>query len=146
MSVPVDPPIDPDVGTDALTAPSRATLLTVIGVGGALGTLARYELGVYLRTVGYGWSWATFIANLTGAFALGLLVAMAGRHWPRSHYLRPALGTGVLGGYTTFSTYLVETVQRLDHGHAGLALLYVVSTLVGGVLLSFAGLAAGSRA
>ncbi|BEP12815.1 fluoride efflux transporter CrcB [Acidothermaceae bacterium B102] len=145
MSVPVDPPIDPDVGTDALTAPSRAALLTVIGVGGALGTLARYELGVHLTTIGYGWSWATFIANLTGAFALGLLVALVSRHWPHSHYLRPALGTGVLGGYTTFSTYLVETVQRLDHGHAGLALLYVVVTLVGGIALSFAGLALGSR-
>ena len=80
MSGPVDPQIDPDVGSDARTAPSRATLLTVIGVGGALGTLARYELGVHLTTVGYGWSWATFIANLTGAFALGLLVALAARH------------------------------------------------------------------
>jgi CrcB protein len=146
MSVPVDPAIDPEVGADALTAPSRATLLTVIGVGGALGTLARYELGVHLTTVGYGWSWATFIANLTGAFALGLLVALVSRRWPRSHYLRPALGTGVLGGYTTFSTYLVETVQRLDHGHVGLALLYVAATLVGGIALSFAGLALGSRA
>jgi CrcB protein len=143
MTGAVDPNLDPDVGPDALTAPSRPLLLTVIGVGGALGTLARYELGLHLTTIGYGWSWATLIANLTGAFALGLLVALAGRYRPRSHYLRPALGTGVLGGFTTFSTYMVETVDRLDHGHAALGLSYAVVTLVAGLTLAFAGMAVG---
>jgi fluoride exporter len=149
MTAAVDPPsdleVDPEVGPDALEAPSRALLLTVIGVGGALGTLARYELGVHVRTVGYGWSWATFAANLSGAFLLGLLVALVARFWRSAHYLRPALGTGVLGGFTTFSTYMVETVQRLDHGHAGLALGYVVATLLGGVALAYAGLAVGAQ-
>lgn len=145
MSAPPGPELDPDVGVDALSAPRPAVLLLVIGVGGALGTLARYELGLALPTAGAGFSWATFIANLSGAFALGLLVAVAGRRWPRAHYLRPALGTGVLGGYTTFSTYMVETVERLDHGHAGLALAYVLLTLVGGVVLAGVGLAIGDR-
>lgn len=145
MSAPAEPELDPDVGLDALTAPHPTVLLLVIGVGGALGTLARYELGRALPTVGAGFSWATFIANLTGAFALGLLVGVAARRWPRAHYVRPALGTGVLGGYTTFSTYMVETVERLDHGHAGLALAYALLTLVGGVVLAGAGLALGYR-
>lgn len=144
MSGAVDPDLDPDVGADALSAPSTVILLTVIGVGGAIGTVARYELGRHWATSGsYGFPWATFVANLSGALLLGLLVACCARLWPTAHYLRPALGTGVLGGYTTFSTYLVETVLRIDHGHAGLAVFYVLATLVGGLAAVFAGLALG---
>lgn len=142
MTVAVDPPIDPDLAQ----APSRPTLLGVIGVGGALGTLARYELGLHLRTAGdYGFSFATFIANVAGAFLLGLLVSLAARCWPRAHYLRPALGTGVLGGFTTFSTYLVETDLRLAHGHAPLGLLYLLGTLVCGLVAACSGLVLGGR-
>jgi fluoride exporter len=139
-----DPDPDPDLGADAMSAPSHPLVIAVIAVGGAVGTLGRYELGVHLRTAGsYGFSYATLAANLSGAFALGLLVALVARHWPRSRYLRPALGTGVLGGFTTFSTLMVETVQRLDHGHAPIGLLYVVVTLVGGLAAAFAGMALG---
>ena len=142
MTAAVDPPLDPDLAA----APSRSILLSVIGVGGALGTLARYELGLHLRTAGaYGFSYATFVANVGGAFLLGLLVALAARLRPRAAYLRPALGTGVLGGFTTFSTYLVETDVRLAHGHASLGLLYGVGTLVCGLAAAFAGLVLGGR-
>ncbi len=144
MSDVVDPEIDPDVGTDASTAPSAVILLTVIGIGGACGTLARWALGQAWHST-YGFSWATFIANLSGSFLLGLLVSRCARQWPRAHYVRPALGTGVLGGYTTFSTAMVETVLRADHGHAPLAFLYLVLTLVGGLAAAFAGLVAGDR-
>lgn len=137
--------LDPDVGLDALTAPHPSLLLAAIGVGGALGTLLRYELGLHWHTAGdYGWSWATFVANLTGAFLLGLLVSLVARFWPASHLLRPALGTGVLGGWTTFSTYEVETVLRLRHGHVGTGLAYVLVTLVLGVALAAGGLAFGN--
>jgi CrcB protein len=137
--------LDPDVGLDALTAPHLALLLTAIGVGGALGTVARYEIELHWRTASdYAWSWATFTANLSGAFLLGLLVSLVARHRPTSHYLRPALGTGVLGGWTTFSTYEVETVLRLDHRHAVLGVAYALVTLVVGLLLAAAGLAVGN--
>jgi fluoride exporter len=142
MTSAVDPPLDPDLAEAA----SRPLLLTVIGVGGALGTLARYELGVHVRTAGdYGFSYATFIANVAGAFLLGLLVSLAARFWPRAHYLRPALGTGVLGGFTTFSTYMVETDLRLAHGHATVGLLYVLATLVCGLAAAYTGLVLGGR-
>jgi CrcB protein len=144
MSGAVDPDLDPDVGVDALAAPSSAILLTVIGVGGAVGTLARYELGLAWHTSGsYGFSWATFVANLSGAFLLGALISLCGRRWPRAHYIRPALGTGLLGGYTTFSTYLVETVLRLDHGHSAVAAIYLLLTLAGGIAAAVTGLAVG---
>jgi CrcB protein len=142
MTSAVDPQIDPDLAK----APSRPLLLTVIGVGGAFGTLARYELGRQLRTAGdYGFSYATFIANVAGAFLLGLLVALAARFWPGAHYLRPALGTGVLGGFTTFSTYLVETDLRLVHGHAPLGLHYLLATLACGLVAASCGLLLGGR-
>ena len=137
--------VDPDEAADA-AVPSRLRLLVVVAAGGSLGTLARYELGTHLRTAGsYGFPWATLLANLSGAFALGLLIGLAGRRWPRSPYLRPALGTGFLGGFTTFSTYAVESVQRLDHGHTVLAFGYLMLTLAGGLVLAGAGLAAGGR-
>lgn len=137
--------LDPDVGLDALTAPHPGLVLAAIGVGGALGTLARYEIELHWRTTGdYGWSWATFVANLTGAFLLGLLVSLVARFRPGSHLLRPALGTGVLGGWTTFSTYEVETVLRLRHGHVGIGVAYLLVTLVLGLALAAAGLAAGN--
>jgi CrcB protein len=145
MSGHVDPELDPDVGADAMTAPSPSILLTCIGVGGAVGTLARYGLSQAFRPTLYGFSWATFLANVAGAFLLGLLVALVARLRPRSPYLRPALGTGVLGGFTTFSTFMVETAQRVDHGHAPTALLYVVATLACGLVASLAGLAVGGR-
>jgi CrcB protein len=142
MTSAVDPQIDPDLAE----APSRPLLLSVIGIGGALGTLARYELGRHLRTTGgYGFSYATFLANVAGAFLLGLLVALAARFWPDGDYVRPALGTGVLGGFTTFSTYLVETDLRLTHGHAPLGLLYLLGTLTCGLLAAWSGLLLGGR-
>ena len=142
MSPAVESSLDPDLAR----APSRPLLLIVIGVGGALGTLARYELGVHLRTAGgYGFSYATFVANVAGAFLLGLLISLAARLWPSADYLRPALGTGVLGGFTTFSTYLVETDLRLAHGHAPLGLAYLLATLVCGLVAAYSGLVLGGR-
>ena len=145
MSGAPSPELDPDIGDDARTAPSHALLLCAIAAGGAVGTLGRWSLGKAIPTDGYGFSWATFIANLTGAFALGLLIAVVARRLPHTHYVRPALGTGVLGGFTTFSTFMVETAQRLDHGHVVLAFSYVALSLIGGLVLSAAGLVLGSR-
>ena len=107
------------------------------------GRWPRYGLSQIGTPGEYGFSYATFVANVTGAFALGLLVAACARRWPSAHYVRPALGTGMLGGYTTFSTYLVEAVLRIDHGRTAIALSYVVLSLAVGLAAAFAGLALG---
>jgi CrcB protein len=113
----------------------------VVAVGGALGSVARYLLSL----AGPGLLWPTLMVNLTGAFALGMLAGVLSRRPGASPLWRPFLGTGVLGGYTTFSALAVDLVTSVDGGRAGVAAAYLVATLAGGLALAWAGLAAGER-
>lgn len=145
-----DLPLDPDTDTRAFVAggrpsaePSTARLVPVIALGGIVGSLARYGLSVVLPTPTDGMPWATLAANLTGALLLGVLTVLLVDTLPPNPYLRPLLGVGVLGGYTTFSTFTSETRALLEGGHAGTALLYLVASVGIGCLAAFAGLRLG---
>ena len=120
----------------------RWDLLLVIAAGGALGSLARYGLAEAFPHQDDEIAWGTVLANLTGAFGLGVLVVLVLEVWPERRYLRPFLGVGVLGGYTTFSTYVLDTRGLLAAGAAPTALLYVFGTLVLGLAAVWAGLTA----
>lgn len=108
--------------------------LLVIAVGGVLGSLARYAV-----TLGVGerdpaeWPWATLAVNLVGALLIGVLATSAavrsGPHWGR-----PFAITGVLGGFTTFSAFALETGTLLDAGRAWVAIAYVLVTMVAGLV------------
>lgn len=135
-------PVDPDVEPGASGA--RWDVLVVIALGGALGSLGRWALGEALAGSG-PFPWATFVENVTGAFALGALVVLAFDRWPRSRYLRPFLGVGVLGGFTTFSTYALDVRALVVDDRSVLAGGYLVATLVAGLLAAWLGLAAGRR-
>ncbi|HEV2851900.1 MAG TPA: fluoride efflux transporter CrcB [Thermoanaerobaculia bacterium] len=121
-----------------------------ICLGGAAGTGARYLLSGWLaRTAGPGFPWGTLAVNVLGSFLLGLIlqVALATETFPPT--LRLALTTGVMGGFTTYSTFNYETLQyfQQDEWLLGLASLgaTVTSCLVAGILGVFAGrLLAGS--
>ncbi|MFE6647305.1 fluoride efflux transporter FluC, partial [Nocardioides sp. NPDC057772] len=99
-------------------------LLAPIAAGGALGSLARWGLATALPHSDAAWPWATFLTNISGCLLLGVLMAFVLGPWSRTRYLRPFLGVGVLGGYTTFSTYEVETYV-LGGPAPALALLYL---------------------
>jgi CrcB protein len=101
-------------------------------VGGALGALARWELAVTLPSD--PWPWATLTVNLLGCYLIGALFAWLGVRRPAATWPRPFLGTGVLGGFTTYSTFAVEVVRAADDGAVALAAGYVVASVVGGVL------------
>jgi fluoride exporter len=118
--------------------PTRATVagLGVISLGGGAGSMLRYQLSRWVPPTADGFPTATLIINLTGAFALGLLVVAVTEVWRPHPLLRPALGTGVLGGYTTFSTFAVE-VRGLS---VGVATAYVVASVAGGLLLAATGM------
>ena len=112
--------------------------LTVIALGGVLGSLARYAVPLGLGEQAYdagpaAWPWATLSVNLVGALLIGLIAASA---WVDSgpSWRGPFLITGVLGGFTTFSAFALETGGMLDSGRIGLAAVYVVVTLAAGLV------------
>ena len=107
--------------------PWSATLLLVVAVGGAVGACARWQLGTWFPVGEGAFPWTTFAINVAGSVLLALLPAVA---FVRSRpMLPPALGSGVLGGFTTFSTYSEETRSLLAGGHTGLATTYLLGTL-----------------
>ncbi len=121
--------------------------VALVGLGGAVGTLARFGLARLLPPDG-GWPVATSIANLVGAFLLGILLEGLRRRGPEDELrrrLRLALGTGVLGGFTTFSALAIE-IERLAAGGSGLVgAVYGLVSVVAGVGLAGAGVALAAR-
>jgi CrcB protein len=102
-------------------------------LGGALGALTRWALMEAMPGSPGGWPWATLVVNLTGCFLLGALIAVLADRSPEPSWARTFLGVGVLGGYTTYSTFAVEVVGLVDAGALPLAAGYVLLSVVGGV-------------
>lgn len=124
-------PDDPDVGLLA----EHGSVVAVIAVGGALGSLARYGVNVALPHKG-GFPISTFLENVVGCLVLGALLVVLTELRRPHRLVRPFLGTGVLGGFTTFSTYAVDSATR---DSAGTAALYLVGTLVLALAASWSG-------
>ena len=134
---------DPDTAVPYRIHRDPRVLGTVL-VGGALGTGARYGLGSAFPTPDGTWPWTIFTVNLLGAFALGLLLDALARSgvdegWRRT--VRVGVGTGVLGGFTTYSTFAVEVDQLVRGGHLALAAGYAVASVVLGTLAATLGAA-----
>ena len=121
---------------------SAASDLLVVAAGGALGALLR--LGVDTAAPGSVFPWPTLGINVLGAFALGLLPALAVVR--RSPRWALALGPGVLGGFTTVSAWAGQVRGLADDGHAGLAGAYLVTTLAAGLLAAGLGRQLAHRA
>ncbi len=133
-------PVDPDLPVEPPPRKSgshllrgRLDILAVIAVGGAVGSAARYAVAEALPHEPGKVAWSTFTVNVTGGFLLGLLMVFVLDVWPPSRYLRPFFGVGVLGGFTTFSTYMLDTHALLAAGQVVAALTYVLGTLVVGL-------------
>lgn len=103
--------------------------LAAIFAGGVVGALARMALAEALPHAPGTWPWATFAANLGGAFLLGVVVARL----PPASLRRPFAGIGVCGALTTFATLQLELLQMLDDGAWALASAYAVASLAGGL-------------
>jgi len=118
----------------------RWDVLLVIAAGGALGSLARWAVTAAVPHADGGVPWATWWENVSGAFILGALMVCILDVWPPSRHLRPFLGVGILGGYTTFSTYMLDTRTLLSDGQVPAAFGYLFGTLVTGLLAVEAGI------
>ena len=114
-----------------------------IGVGGFAGAIARYWLsGLIAAHAGVVFPFGTFAINLSGSFALGLLLGLFEQQ-AIPPVTRLALGTGFLGAYTTFSTFTYETIRLVEEGSILLATLNVVASVVLGLGAVLAGSVAG---
>lgn len=129
----------PDAGADG-GAGGRVVAYAAAALGGALGALARWGVAEGLPHEPSGWPWATLLVNLSGCLLLGLLLGLVLPRFSSSPWLRPLLGTGLLGGYTTYSTFAVETVQLTEAGRPLLAAAYVLASVAGGVAAAAAGI------
>jgi len=109
----------------------------LVFVGAGLGGMLRHAVNMLtLRWLGPNFPWGTFLINITGSIAMGLVVGfLTHRNLPGTG-LRLFVATGVLGGYTTFSTFSLDTITLWERGEAANALAYVFGSL----LLAFAGL------
>ena len=111
----------------------------LVGGAGAIGALARYLLGrFFAERVSVPFPVGTFIINLSGAFLIGLLAGLVGRHI-MSVTVQTIVATGFLGGYTTFSTMQWESVQLIRGGSSVQGLLYLGGTFTLGLLVAAGG-------
>jgi len=115
-------------------------VLAAIALGGALGGPARYGVAQVIHVAPDTFPWATFWTNISGSFALGLLLALILERFPPSRYLRPFVATGFLGAYTTYSTFAVETDLLIKNGHAAIGLGYAAASLAVGFLAVWVGI------
>jgi len=112
----------------------EAGLLAVIAAGGATGAAARYLIGQSWPTRAGVFPVSTLVINVMGCALIGVLMVLMTEMWSSQRLIRAFLGTGVLGGFTTFSTYTVDIQRLVARDHVGTALLYLALTPLGALL------------
>jgi CrcB protein len=115
-------------------------VLGVIAAGGAIGAVARYALLSGFPHPAAGFGWAAFGINVSGCLLIGVLMVLVTEARRAHRLVRPFLGTGVLGGFTSFSTYVVDTQHALLAGAPRVALLYAAGTALAALAAARAGI------
>lgn len=134
--------------TEHPPAPRRAPylqprLLALVGLGGAIGATARWQVSEAFPWTPGDWPWATFTVNVVGSLLLGLLVETMLRSGPDAGWrrgVRVGVGTGLLGGFTTYSTFIVETDRLVSTGHVWMGISYAMVSVAVGVVAALAGI------
>jgi len=133
-------PADPDTAETPWPATTQKSprqeqleILIAISIGGVAGASARYGAGLIWPTASGHFPWTTFWVNVIGCALMGVLMVLVTERFSAHPLVRPLLGTGVLGGFTTFSTYTVDTQRLLVPATSGTALLYMILTLLSAV-------------
>lgn len=124
-----------DVGLPVPSRPPRfwreqAPVVAVVALGGATGASARYGASLLWPTPEGGFPWTTLLVNAVGCAVIGVFMVVIGEVRAAPRLVRPFFGTGVLGGFTTFSTYAVEIQRLVDADRAPAGLAYLGLTLV----------------
>ncbi len=118
--------------------------LLLVAAGGAAGSVLRYLVGLWsLRLLGPSFPWGTMIVNVAGSFAIGLLAELIARRLNSSEEMRLLLVTGLLGGFTTFSAFSLDTMSLMERGATAAAVSYMVASVVLSLGAALGGLALG---
>ncbi|MFB8084913.1 fluoride efflux transporter CrcB [Streptomyces sp. NPDC055992] len=108
----------------------QTAVVAVVALGGAVGASARYGAGLLWPTAAGGFPWTTLVVNVIGCAVIGVFMVVISEAWAAHRLVRPFFGTGVLGGFTTFSTYAVDIEQLVAKDRAGTGLVYLGVTLL----------------
>ncbi|GII33920.1 fluoride efflux transporter CrcB [Planotetraspora mira] len=108
----------------------QGPVVAVVAAGGAIGACARYGASLLWPPLPGAFPWTTLLVNLTGCAVIGVFMVVITELWAAHRLVRPFFGTGILGGYTTFSTYAVDIQRLVASGHAGTGLAYLALTLL----------------
>ncbi|MTD14840.1 hypothetical protein GIS00_12900 [Nakamurella sp. YIM 132087] len=147
MVEPVDADVDlRDPRQRAELRRRHGSVLGAVALGGAVGALARYGIGLLWPAAPGTIPWDVLVINVSGSLLIGVLMVLVVERPGAHRLLRPLLGTGVLGGYTTFSTYALDVHRLVEGGHPGAAAGYLVGTLAGALFGTWAGLVLTRRA
>ncbi|MEV5976642.1 fluoride efflux transporter CrcB [Streptomyces sp. NPDC052114] len=129
---PTDPDIDPpEPATGRLAcAGGQGPIVAAVAVGGAIGACARYGASLIWPVAADGFPWPTLVVNAVGCALIGVLMVLVSELGTAHPLVRPFLGAGVLGGFTTFSTYAVDIQRLVSGGHVRTGLAYLFLTLL----------------
>ncbi|MET7937530.1 CrcB family protein [Streptomyces sp. NPDC005322] len=146
----VDEPVDPDIGPSTPARPGawhgQGPVVGVVAIGGGIGAAARYGASLLWPTPPGAFPWTTLLVNTVGCALIGVFLALMSEVWAAHRLVRPFFGTGVLGGFTTFSTYAVDFTRLVDEGHAATGTAYLAGTLLAALAAVGAAVAATRRA
>ncbi|WP_420549449.1 fluoride efflux transporter CrcB [Curvivirga sp.] len=110
-------------------------MIFAIAAGGAVGALARHFFAHWVNSQMVGhFPWGIMLCNILGAFLMGALIEMSAIHWSLSQELRAFLAVGILGSFTTFSTFALDTVLLMQRGQSLLMILYVGVSVAGAII------------
>ncbi|WP_406010580.1 fluoride efflux transporter CrcB [Streptomyces sp. NBC_00637] len=130
----------PEAASLRTGAPRRTTgtgqlpVVAVVAVGGGIGAAARYAASLWWPTRTGGFPWTTFWVNVVGCAVIGVFLVVITERVTTHRLVRPFFGTGVLGGFTTFSTYAVDIRKLFGEDRPGTALAYLATTLCAALL------------
>ena len=115
--------------------------IAIVAAGGAVGAALRHLTGLLmLRLAGTAFPWGTMTINIVGCFAMGLFIELLVRRFGASNELRLLVATGLLGGFTTFSSFSLDVAVLWERGMVPAAFAYVLVSVVGSICALFAGL------
>lgn len=130
------------MGSRTRTPAVEPMVLVAIALGGGLGAVARFGIGELWPVPPGRFPWSTFVINVVGCFLIGILMFLITEAWVAHRLLRPLLGVGFLGGFTTFSTYSLEIRRLLESGDTAVAFGYLGGTVVAALAAVVLGTAA----